>query len=1118
MDAYTEDNATVAQALGERTQAGPNTARVIRGTRIYSRKEGKAVPHGQTLIRLQFAICRSCRTHGNQLFSLGYLTKPPIQKLGFQQRVEDKCEPLRRIGSLPQHDWTNEPNAGGTMVCRRTSILCAGFLLAIGAGTAGAQDWPEWCGQASRNLAAACDQSLPDSVDCAEEDHAGKVDLQATTNVKWAARVGHRTTGSPVVSAGRVFIGTTWKDGKEACFLCLDEETGKLLGTFICPRPPRDKYETWAISSTPTVEGDRLYFVSPYEEAICIDLKTLLGKQLSVEREGDSASEETDIQQDKAIIQQRSLESIVWRHDMLTQLKAYYHHTASSSVLVHGDYVYVCTGNGRSWVPGRIPFSPLTPSLVAFHKETGQLVARDDEQIGEQLYRGQYSSPSLGVVNGKTQILFATGNGMCQAFEPVDPAVRVAPDRWTTTRLRGPIVYFIDVEGRDTGGLAPAEYARSVDLLAGMPKPALPLEFRFSRRVPATTPIDTIPTATVPDVPILKRIWCCDCIPPAYKRTPFYPREIKGDGRGHPGDIFGTPVFYNNRVYIAIGGDPNHGGRECKGNLVCIDATQSGDVTRSGKVWSYDDLNESISTVAVTDGLVFVADNSFTVHCVDADNGRCYWKHSCRKGATCFSSPLVADGKLYLGKTILSASKQFQQYDGIKNDQNTAYSSHCVANGVVFAVIGDRLWALSRNAGHKRENVATSTGPPPPSRDPVAPSHVRTAPPAAVMPEASRNAIKRNWPNLRGPFGQGIAYNVAPPTDFDIETGKNVRWKVPIPKLGASSPVVWEGRVFLTGADKSAREIYCFDAGSGKMLWRRAAKQPGDLPEVSEDVVHAASTGATDGKLFFAIFSTGELVAVDMQGAIVWTRAFGIPKSNYGYASSLIVYKHLFVQMDDKNNSTLFALDPATGQTVWQKKRKVRESWASPVIAISGGREMVLLAENPTASAYDVNTGEVILSRKCLCGDVTPSPAYASDTFVVANESARLSAISLVSGEAAWSHEDDIPDVASPLATDDFVVTAASSGFITCYDMGSGQKLWSHEVDESFYPSPILAAGRIYAMDNGGTLHVFGASRKFALIGEARLDEESLATPAFIGHAMFLRGKGNLYCIGPTSP
>jgi len=680
-----------------------------------------------------------------------------------------------------------------------------------------------------------------------------------------------------------------------------------------------------------------------------------------------------------------------------------------------------------------------------------------------------------------------------------------------TTSLRGPIVHFIDVYEKDTGGLSASEYARSINLLSNLPKPALPLEFRFSRKLPAMTPVDAIPTATVPDVPLLKKIWWCDCIPADYKKLPFYPREGHGDGRGHPCDIIGTPVCWNNRVYVAIGGDPNHGGRDNKGSIVCIDATKTGDLTEKGKIWTYNDLNQSVSTVAVADGLVFVADAAHTLHCLDADSGACYWKYSTRKGATCFSSPLVTDGKVYLGKAILSASKKFQLHAGIKNNQNTVYSTHCVANGVVFAVIGKRLWAIcdkgDRQPGGADVPAAAAR-----------PDTVRSIPETAVVSMPLRDAIMRNWPNLRGPFGQGIAYDVTPPIDFDAAAGKNVRWKTPIPRPGASSPVVWEGRVFLTGADEKAREIYCFDAANGKMLWRQAAKQPADVPKVSEEHNHAASTGATDGKLFFAIFSTGDLMAVDMKGEIAWTRAFGTPKSTYGYASSLIAYKHLFVQIDDSNSAVLYALDPATGKTVWQKKRKVRESWASPIIAISGDHEMVVLAENPTATAYDVNTGAVVLSTECLEGEVAPSPAYARGTIIVANEHAKLSAISLAAGTVAWSGEDDLPNVASPLATEDFVFTTDSFGVVNCYDIGTGRKLWTHEFDESFYPSPILAAGHIYAMDNGGTMHVFRASKSFVSVADSKLGEESLATPAFAGDTMFIRGQENLYCVGAKHP
>ena len=137
---------------------------------------------------------------------------------------------------------------------------------------------------------------------------------------------------------------------------------------------------------------------------------------------------------------------------------------------------------------------------------------------------------------------------------------------------------------------------------------------------------------------------------------------------------------------------------------------------------------------------------------------------------------------------------------------------------------------------------------------------------------------------------------------------------------------------------------------------------------------------------------------------------------------------------------------------------------------------------------------------------------------IVANENARLSAISLASGTVVWSGEDDLPNVASPLATEDFVLTANASGVVNCYAIGTGRKLWTHEFDESFYPSPILAAGRIYAMDNGGTMHVFRASKAFVSVADSKLGEESVATPAFAGDTMFIRGKGNLYCVGASPP
>ena len=554
------------------------------------------------------------------------------------------------------------------------------LFLVISATAVCAADWPSWGGQPSRNMASETEKGLPDWYSLGEKNADGEVDMSTTKNIKWIARLGSKTYGSPIVSRGRVFIGTAGKSYEDAAVFCFDEKTGHELGRFVCG-PSQTKADNFGVSSTPTVEGDRLYFVAPYPEVMCVDLNSWLKP---------SAASTTN-----------SARHIVWRYDMAKNLHVMQDHVASCSVLVHGDFVYVCTGNGRFKYTDK-PFYPLTPSLIVLNKHTGQLVARDDEQIGEQLWRGQWSSPSLAMVNGKAQVLFATGNGLCYGFEPVDPAVKVIPDRWTTTTLRGPIVYYIDVKGKDTGGLSPAEYARKFTLLDSMEKPALLLEFRYSINLPVTTPVDQVPTARVPDVPILKKIWWFDCLPPEYKNAPFYARGGKGDGQKHPCDIIATPVFYRNRVYLPIGGDPVHGSRNSRGNLVCIDPTRTDDITRSGKVWSYDNLNAAMTTVSIADGLVFVIDEASVIHCLDADTGQKYWTYALKSDSGQLNSALLAvNGKLFAGKTILAVSKTLKVLGTIEGSAATSCSAPCVANGVLFTVHGKSLWAVC-DKGEKR--------------------------------------------------------------------------------------------------------------------------------------------------------------------------------------------------------------------------------------------------------------------------------------------------------------------------------------------------------------------------------------------------------------------------------
>jgi outer membrane protein assembly factor BamB len=194
------------------------------------------------------------------------------------------------------------------------------------------------------------------------------------------------------------------------------------------------------------------------------------------------------------------------------------------------------------------------------------------------------------------------------------------------------------------------------------------------------------------DINYLKKVWWYDCNPPERKKFK-YP-----DAEG-PSEINSTPVFWKNRVYVAVGQDPEHG--EGVGNLTCIDATKTGDITKTGRIWSYDKIHRSISTVSITpEGLLFVADFSGYLHCFDAETGELYWRHDLK--AHIWGSTLVADGKVYIGDedgdvAVFAASKEKKLLSEV-NLGAPAYSTPVVANGVLYIASNSHLFAFLPNA------------------------------------------------------------------------------------------------------------------------------------------------------------------------------------------------------------------------------------------------------------------------------------------------------------------------------------------------------------------------------------------------------------------------------------
>lgn len=200
------------------------------------------------------------------------------------------------------------------------------------------------------------------------------------------------------------------------------------------------------------------------------------------------------------------------------------------------------------------------------------------------------------------------------------------------------------------------------------------------------------------DTSWLKRVWWFDCNPPEYKMKDGKP--IKYPAADGPSEINSTPVFYKNRVYVATGQDPEHG--EGIGRLVCLDATLTGDISKTGAIWEYRGIYRSISTVSIDPetGLLFVGDFSGFVHCVDAETGKLYWVHDMK--AHMWGSTLVADGKVYLGDedgdfVVLAASKEKKVLSETYLN-SPIYSTPIVANGVVYLTVNTHLYAFHDSA------------------------------------------------------------------------------------------------------------------------------------------------------------------------------------------------------------------------------------------------------------------------------------------------------------------------------------------------------------------------------------------------------------------------------------
>jgi outer membrane protein assembly factor BamB len=438
-----------------------------------------------------------------------------------------------------------------------------------------------------------------------------------------------------------------------------------------------------------------------------------------------------------------------------------------------------------------------------------------------------------------------------------------------------------------------------------------------------------------------------------------------------------------------------------------------------------------------------------------------------------------------------------------------------------------------------------------------------SADPLPALPPPAPDADA--WPAFRGRDASGIAVKQNLPDQWDVKTGENVLWKIPIPGLAHSSPIVWGDRVFVTSAISSKPDatfkpglygdgdasddrtphrwmLYAIDRSTGRVLWERVATEGVPASKRHVKSTYASATPATDGRVVVASFGSEGLFAYDVDGRFRWKVALGhldvgaydIPSYEWGPASSPIIWNGLvIVQCDTQRDSFLLALDAVTGKTVWRTPREELPSWGTPnVLATSAGPELVANASN-FIRGYDPETGT---ERWRLGGSskiTAPTPILADGLILVSSGRGPERPIFAVkpgargdltlpqgqtsAGAVAWSYTGRGPYMPTPIAYGGRLYVLGNNAVFDAYEIATGETVFRARVPHpgsGFSASPVAADGRIFLSGEDGDIVVVEAGPEFKTIAVNHMNELLMATPAISHGAMFVRTVSSLVAIG----
>jgi len=415
-----------------------------------------------------------------------------------------------------------------------------------------------------------------------------------------------------------------------------------------------------------------------------------------------------------------------------------------------------------------------------------------------------------------------------------------------------------------------------------------------------------------------------------------------------------------------------------------------------------------------------------------------------------------------------------------------------------------------------------------------------------------------NWPQWRGPNGNGSSMTADPPVHWGPE--QNIKWQLELPGQGASTPIVWDDKVFILTAIKTDRKgpadqdtgqsfnlanllgtglkshpdhyhrfvVLCYARETGSEKWRSIAAEA--IPHESGHITNtfASYSPVTDGEFLYVSFGTHGVFCFDLQGNQIWETKLGKMETQLGYgegSSPALFEDTLVVPFDHEGQSYYFALDAKTGQQRWKVAREEMSTWATPAIVSHNGRQQVI-ANGVIVRSYDLSDGSLLWQCRGQAQSPIPSPiihdgiAYCMTGFLG-------NAVYAISLDARgnvydteyvrWKRHDAAPYVASAVLYKNLLYYTKSDGnILTSVNATTGETIFEKQRIRGIrkvHASLVAAADRIYVTGRNGTTVVLKHSDEYEILATNRLNETFDASPAIVDNEMYLRGSKHLYCI-----